>query len=47
MKRHEFTITLAGYGDTPDKSWQDAVEEFCSDPGPTPEEYTTTEDIEE
>lgn len=46
MKRHEFTITLAGYGETPEEAWQDAVEHFSDDPGSTPEEYTT-EDIEE
>ena len=37
MIAYQFTVTLLGYGNTPDKAWQDAAEGFSLDPGPTPE----------
>ena len=40
MKRYEFTITLAGYGETPDEAWLDATLKFSLDPGSTPDDYT-------
>ena len=45
MKRYEFTITLGGYGATPDEAWEDATEGFSQDPGATPDEseYTVEE----
>lgn len=46
MKRYEFTITLAGQGETPEEAWQDAVEQFSIDPGSPPDEYII-EDQEE
>ena len=33
-----FTITISGRGQDPDECWQDAVEGFALDPGPTPDE---------
>ena len=46
--RYEFTVTLSGYGDTPDEAWQDAVEGFTQDSGvtPDPSEYITEEEEE-
>jgi len=46
MKRFDFTITFAGYGDTAQQAWIDACENFNSDWGPAPEEYEITEDDE-
>jgi len=42
---YHFSVTLAGTGDTPEDAWQDAVEGFSMDPGPTPEpkEYTVAD----
>lgn len=47
MKRYEFTITLAGYGDTPDEAWENAVEGFSLDSGETPDEYTVEDEDEQ
>ena len=44
--RIDFTITLGGYGDNPDECWNDAVEGFLTEPGPTPDE-TEYEETEE
>ena len=44
--RYEFRIVLAGYGDSPEKAWDDATESFAQDPGPCPcpDEYTFEEE---
>jgi len=44
MKRYEFTITLGGYGETPDQAWEDATEGFSLEPGETPSEYQVEEE---
>jgi hypothetical protein len=46
MIRYEFTVTLAGYGSSPEAAWNDAVESFYDDPG-EPSEPLIIEDEEE
>ena len=43
MKRFEFTITMAGYGEDKDEAWRDACEGFTLDNGETPETFTEEE----
>jgi hypothetical protein len=33
MLKYEFTITIAGYGDSQDAAWMDACTAFYLDPG--------------
>jgi hypothetical protein len=48
MRSYTFAIALRGYGDTPEKAWNDALENFMLDPGPAPEEFIMEDDeIEE
>lgn len=49
MKRYEFNITIAGYGETADEAWEDACEGFSQDPGATPDEseYTVEDEDEQ
>jgi hypothetical protein len=44
MKRFEFPITLAGYGEDADHAWIDACENFNNDWGATPDEFTVEND---
>lgn len=48
IKNFSFKIILNGIGKTAEEAWEDAVEGFMLDPGPTPEpdEYEV-EEIEE
>lgn len=39
MNQYKFTITLIGYGDSPEEAWEDAVEATNLDEEPMPEEY--------
>jgi hypothetical protein len=34
---YEFEVVLAGFGETPEKAWVNAVNSFCDDPGDWPE----------
>ena len=43
MARYEFTITIAGEGDTPEEAWDNGVEAFSDDPGATPDEFVRIE----
>lgn len=53
MKRYYFKLELVGMGETPEKAWFDAVENFNMDPGPPPEDekgeldYRVEDDEEE
>lgn len=47
MKRFIFEVTLSGIGDTPEKAWNDACEQFGMDNGPCPECYAVEEDEDE
>ena len=47
MNKYEFTVTLAGYGNSPEDAWNDAVESFCGDPGEPLSESLIIEDGEE
>lgn len=38
-KRYIFTVVLSGMGPNEDAAWQDAIEQFQQDPGPTPEQF--------
>ncbi len=33
INNYQFTITLSGFGETPEQAWEDAVEGFVTDPG--------------
>jgi hypothetical protein len=46
MQNYLFTITLAGYGNTPQEAWDDACTNFNMDWGDAPEEYTVKEEGE-
>lgn len=49
MKRYEFSITIAGYGENADEAWEDACEGFSQDAGATPDEgeYTVEDEDEQ
>lgn len=36
-KRYVFNVTLGGYGKNADEAWQDVIEGFTQEPGPTPD----------
>lgn len=47
MKRFDFVVRGAGYGNTPEEAWDDFCEAFAQDSGAVPEEYTVEEEPEE
>lgn len=42
--RYLFKVELSGFGNNPSQAWDDAVEGFMQDAGPTPEEYEYEEE---
>ena len=46
MNRYEFKVTLAGYGETPEEAWQDAIEGFYDDPGSYDDDEWTVQENE-
>ena len=46
MRTYWFEVHLNGTGRTPDEAWNDAVENFCLEPGPAlaPEDFEDWDD---
>ncbi len=47
MKSYLFNIIISGEGDNIDDAWDDAVDAFIDDPGPTPDDPKYIQEIPE